>query len=114
LEVSISESQADANFISRLFHGQFQSTLTCPSCGKESVKIESFLTLSLHIPDIQRIPVYVTVVPSSQPDSDLVKVAVVAKECDTVRNLRESLAELRKIEFDQVKRPIISMHKIFS
>lgn len=101
---SQSHAQADTNIIARLFQGQLRSTVTCPSCSKESVKVESFLTLPLHIPEEYRVPVYVTVVQTCPYESALVKVAFRMKDGETLQDLRISLAKQVKIEPDQVSR----------
>jgi ubiquitin carboxyl-terminal hydrolase 31 len=99
---SRSDTDANTNIISRLFQGQFRSTLACPSCFKESHKTESFLTLPLHVPDELRRPVFVTVVQTCSFESALVRVAVRMKGSDVLQDLRISLAKQREINHDQV------------
>ena len=44
-----------------LFQAQFRSSLTCPSCQRQSNTFDPFLCVSLPIPQKQLLPIYVTV-----------------------------------------------------
>lgn len=50
------------SFVHGLFQAQYRSSLTCPSCQKQSTTFDPFLCISIPIPQRQYRPVYVTVV----------------------------------------------------
>ena len=49
------------SFVMDVFQAQFRSSLTCPTCQKQSNTFDPFLCVSLPIPQKQLMPVYVTV-----------------------------------------------------
>ena len=65
-EVLAAESLAsymrfNSSFVMDVFQAQFRSSLTCPTCEKQSNTFDPFLCVSLPIPQKQLMPVYVTV-----------------------------------------------------
>ena len=51
----------NSSFVMDVFQAQFRSSLTCPTCEKQSNTFDPFLCVSLPIPQKQLMPVYVTV-----------------------------------------------------
>jgi len=102
--VKVEKSQSYTSIISRLFQGQFHSLLTCPVCKSGSEKVEPFLFLPLHIPDIKfhQIPVCVTVVRYCVRDAVWEKVMLRLPMYETVKDLRVLLAERMSIKFNEV------------
>ncbi len=49
------------SFVMDIFQAQFRSSLTCPTCEKQSNTFDPFLCVSLPIPQKQLMPVFVTV-----------------------------------------------------
>lgn len=65
-EVLAAESLANymrcnSSFVMDIFQAQFRSSLTCPTCEKQSNTFDPFLCVSLPIPQKQLMPVFVTV-----------------------------------------------------
>lgn len=74
------------------FQALYQSSLTCPNCGKQSNTYESYLCLSLPVPQKSTRPVYVTVVYLDDSPKQL-RIALEMNFMDTVKELREKLAQ---------------------
>ncbi len=53
--------RCNRSFVVDVFHAQFRSSLTCPSCERQSNTFDPFSCVSLPIPQKQLMPVYVTV-----------------------------------------------------
>ena len=51
----------NSSFVMDVFQAQFRSSLTCPTCEKQSNTFDPFLCVSLPIPQKQLMPIYVTV-----------------------------------------------------
>lgn len=54
------------SFVHAVFQAQFRSSLTCPRCQRQSNTFDPFLCASVPVPQNQRIPIYVTVLYTSQ------------------------------------------------
>ena len=53
--------RSNNSFVMDVFQAQFRSSLTCPTCDKQSNTFDPFLCVSLPIPQKQLMPVFVTV-----------------------------------------------------
>jgi ubiquitin carboxyl-terminal hydrolase 4/11/15 len=42
-----------------LFHGQYKSTITCPECHRVSITYDPFTNVSIPIPDLSKVDIYV-------------------------------------------------------
>ncbi|KAL4240330.1 Ubiquitin carboxyl-terminal hydrolase 31 [Mactra antiquata] len=73
------------------FQALYQSSLSCPNCGKHSNTYESYLCLSLPVPQKSTRPVYVTVVYLDDSPKQL-RIALEMNFMDTIKELREKLA----------------------
>ena len=73
------------------FQALYQSSLTCPNCKKYSNTYESYLCLSLPVPQKSTRPVFVTVV-YLDDDPKQLKIAIEMNVMDAVRDVREKLA----------------------
>ncbi|XP_052816760.1 ubiquitin carboxyl-terminal hydrolase 31-like [Mya arenaria] len=73
------------------FQALYQSSLTCPNCKKFSNTYESYLCLSIPVPQKSTRPVFATVVYLDDNPKQL-KIAVEMNVMDTVMDLREKLA----------------------
>ena len=60
-EALASYMRFNSSFVMDVFQAQFRSSLTCPTCEKQSNTFDPFLCVSLPIPQKQLMPVYVTV-----------------------------------------------------
>ena len=54
-------TRSNNSFVMDVFQAQFRSSLTCPTCDKQSNTFDPFLCVSLPIPQKQLMPVFVTV-----------------------------------------------------
>ena len=54
-------TRTNNSFVMDVFQAQFRSSLTCPTCDKQSNTFDPFLCVSLPIPQKQLMPVFVTV-----------------------------------------------------
>lgn len=73
------------------FQALYQSSLICPECEKQSNTYESYLCLSLPVPQKSTRPVYVTVVYLDDSPKQL-KIALEMNFMDNVKELRVKLA----------------------
>ena len=73
------------------FQALYQSSLTCPNCEKQSNTYESYLCLSLPVPQKSTRPVYITVVYLDDSPKQL-KIALEMNFMDSIKELREKLA----------------------
>ena len=89
------------SFVVDIFQAQFRSSLTCPSCERQSNTFDPFLCVSLPIPQIQVRPVVITVVYLDQSPRQ-VRIGLTLPVDADVRDLRESLAKDTGIETGQI------------
>ena len=73
------------------FQALYQSSLTCPDCGEHSNTYETYLCLSLPVPQKCLRPVFMTVVYLDDNPKQL-RIALQMNTLDTVKDLREKLA----------------------
>lgn len=73
------------------FQALYQSSLICPNCGKQSNTYESYLCLSLPVPQRCLRPVYITVVYLDYDPKQL-RIALEMNMFENVKELREKLA----------------------
>ena len=73
------------------FQALYRSSLICPNCGKQSNTYESYLCLSLPVPQRCLRPVYITVV-YLDDDPKQLRIALEMNMFDNVKELREKLA----------------------
>ncbi len=80
------------SFVMEVFQAQFRSSLTCPTCQRQSNTFDPFLCVSLPIPQKQLMPVYVTVLYIDQSPRQ-VKLGLTVGVHETVEELRVILAK---------------------
>jgi len=80
------------SFVVDIFQAQFRSSLTCPTCERQSNTFDPFLCVSLPIPQIQVRPIIITVVYLDQSPRQVRIGLTLPVEAD-VKDLRESLAK---------------------
>ena len=73
------------------FQALYRSSLICPNCGKQSNTYESYLCLSLPVPQRCLRPVYITVV-YLDDDPKQLRIALEMNMFENVKELREKLA----------------------
>ncbi|CAC5375830.1 USP31 [Mytilus coruscus] len=88
-------------FMYNMFQALYRSSLQCANCRKQSNTFESYLCLSLPLPHKTKRPVFVTIV-YLDGDPKQIKVGVEICIQDTVRELRETVAENTKIAVSQL------------
>ena len=84
-------SMAQGCEIFNKFQALYRSSLICPNCGKQSNTYESYLCLSLPVPQRCLRPVYITVV-YLDDDPKQLRIALEMSMFETVKELREKLA----------------------
>ena len=84
-------SMAQGFEIYNKFQALYRSSLICPNCGKQSNTYESYLCLSLPVPQRCLRPVYITVV-YLDDDPKQLRIALEMNMFETVKELREKLA----------------------
>ena len=89
------------SFVVDIFQAQFRSSLTCPTCERQSNTFDPFLCVSLPIPQIQVRPVVITVVYLDQSPRQ-VRIGLTLPVDSDVKDLRESLAKDTGIETAQI------------
>ena len=100
-EALANHSRCNNSFVYDLFQALYRSSLTCPNCRRQSNTFDPFLSVSLPIPQKTQRPVYVTVVYlDAQPKQ--VRIGLLLNQCDTARELRQTLASDTKIPESQV------------
>ena len=88
------------------FQALYQSSLICPNCGKQSDTYESYLCLSLPVPQRCLRPVYITVV-YLDDDPKQLRIALEMNMFEMVKDLREKLA----FELDVTPKRVNVHHK---
>ncbi|VDI45341.1 ubiquitin carboxyl-terminal hydrolase 31 [Mytilus galloprovincialis] len=88
-------------FMYNMFQALYRSSLQCANCSKQSNTFESYLCLSLPLPHKRKRPVFVTIV-YLDGDPKQIKVGVEIDYQDTVRELRETVAENTQIAVSQL------------
>eukprot|EP00095_Tigriopus_kingsejongensis_P008552 snap_masked-scaffold989_size72935-processed-gene-0.7 protein:Tk08552 transcript:snap_masked-scaffold989_size72935-processed-gene-0.7-mRNA-1 annotation:"ubiquitin carboxyl-terminal hydrolase 31-like" len=89
------------SFVMDVFQAQFRSSLTCPTCEKQSNTFDPFLCVSLPIPQKQLLPVFVIVLYIDQSPRQ-VKLGLSVGVDETIGDLRQSLAKDTGIEAGQI------------
>ena len=87
--------------IYNLLQAQFRSSLTCPSCQRQSNTFDPFLCVSLPIPQKQLLPVYVTVLYIDQCPRQ-VRLGLTASATETIGELRCTLSKDTGIPLGQL------------
>ncbi|XP_063445359.1 ubiquitin carboxyl-terminal hydrolase 43-like isoform X2 [Mytilus trossulus] len=88
-------------YMYNMFQAIYRSSLQCANCSKQSNTFESYLCLSLPLPHKTKRPVFVTIV-YLDGDPKQIKVGVEIDYQDTVRELRETVAENTQIAVSQL------------
>ncbi|XP_053672097.1 ubiquitin carboxyl-terminal hydrolase 31 [Anopheles nili] len=78
------------SFVQAVFQAQFRSSLSCPTCGKQSNTFDPFYCLSVPLPQLSQQPVLVKVIYSSQQPKQ-VKLGLGIPHGSPVLALREQL-----------------------
>ncbi|XP_014676632.1 PREDICTED: ubiquitin carboxyl-terminal hydrolase 31-like [Priapulus caudatus] len=95
-EALANHTRCNSSFVQDLFLAQYQSSLTCPKCKRQSNNFDPFLCVSLPLPQRADRPVYVTIVYlDAQPKQ--VKLGVNVNINATVKELRSELSLQTKI-----------------
>ena len=89
------------SFVVDIFQAQFRSSLTCPTCERQSNTFDPFLCVSLPIPQIQVRPVVVTVLYLDQSPRQ-VRIGLTLPVDSDIKDLREALSKDTGIEIDQL------------
>ena len=89
------------SFVYDLFQAVYRSSLTCSNCRRQSNTFDPFLSVSLPIPQKTKRPLYVTVVYLDEHPRQ-VRIGLLLNQCDTVKELRQTLAADTKIPESQV------------
>ncbi|KAL1130522.1 hypothetical protein AAG570_011768, partial [Ranatra chinensis] len=79
------------SFVLAVFQAQFRSSLTCPRCHRQSNTFDPFLCVSVPVPQDQLVPLYVTVVYTSQQPRQ-VKLGLSLPAHAEIRELKEQLS----------------------
>jgi ubiquitin C-terminal hydrolase len=79
--------------------GQTKTTLTCTSCGSTRILFEIFTNLSLPIPFINSIPIYVTIVPMA---SNIVKIAFMLPRQRKIKDILDEISSFSNIPIDRI------------
>lgn len=80
------------SFVMDVFQAQFRSSLTCPTCERQSNTFDPFVCVSLPIPHKQLMPVYVTVLYIDQCPRQ-VKLGLTVGVHETIGDLRNMLSK---------------------
>jgi len=94
-------TRCNNSFVVDIFQAQFRSSLTCPSCERQSNTFDPFLCVSLPIPQKQVRPVVVTVLYIDQSPRQ-VRIGLTLPQDADVKELRESLSKDTGIETNQL------------
>ena len=106
-QVEISESERQwqllqgnqGSIITDMCAGQTKTTLTCGNCGSTRILFEIFTNLSLPIPYINSIPVYVTIVPMA---SNIVKIAIMASKQKKIKDFLDEISSFSNIPIENL------------
>lgn len=82
------------SIITDLFHGQFKSTVRCPSCGRVSVTFDPFCAVSVPLPAATTKSLPFIIVPS-QRLADPIKILKAVKRKSTIGDIFEQLEEYK-------------------
>lgn len=63
--------RCNESFIHDVFQAQFKSSLTCPRCMRQSNTFDPFLCISIPVPQCYSMPIFVTVIYTSQQPRDV-------------------------------------------
>jgi len=89
------------SFVVDIFQAQFRSSLTCPSCERQSNTFDPFLCVSLPIPQKQFRPILVTVLYIDQSPRQ-VRIGLTLPVDTDIKELREVLAKDTGIDTSQL------------
>jgi len=104
------------SFVVDIFQAQFRSSLTCPTCERQSNTFDPFLCVSLPIPQKQMRPIIVTVLYIDQSPRQ-VRIGLTLPVDADIKELREVLSRDTGIETSQlllVEIDSLSFQKTFS
>lgn len=87
------------SIITDICAGQTKTTLTCSDCGSTRILFEIFTNLSLPIPYINTIPVYITIITWASPVS---KIAFMASKHCKVKELLEEISNFCGLSTDRI------------
>ena len=105
IEIMESERQwqllqgTQGSIITDMCAGQTKTTLTCTACGSTRILFEIFTNLSLPIPYINTIPVYITIITWSSP---VIKIAMMASKHFKVKELIEQISSFCGLPTDRI------------
>ena len=100
-DILASHMRSNNSYMYDLFQAVFRSTLTCPNCRRQSNTYDPFLSISLPIPQKTKRPIYVTVVYMDAHPKQ-VRIGLLMDQCQSVWDLRQTLASDTKIPESQV------------
>lgn len=63
--------RCNESFIHNVFQAQFKSSLTCPRCMRQSNTFDPFLCISIPVPQCYSMPIFITVIYTSQQPRDV-------------------------------------------
>ncbi|GAB1605677.1 ubiquitin carboxyl-terminal hydrolase 43-like [Argonauta hians] len=86
-------SLSNQTLIYQLFRGQYQSSLTCLRCRRQSNTYDPYLCLSLPLPEKSNRAIYVIIV-YLDPNITLKRIGILMKNTETFGDLRNSLLTL--------------------
>ncbi|XP_052872061.1 ubiquitin carboxyl-terminal hydrolase 43 [Anopheles cruzii] len=89
------------SFVQAVFQAQFRSSLSCPTCGKQSNTFDPFYCLSVPLPQLSQQPVLVKVIYASQQPKQ-VKLGLGIPHGSPVLALREQLHADTGIALDRM------------
>uniref|UniRef100_A0A2M4A732 ubiquitinyl hydrolase 1 n=1 Tax=Anopheles triannulatus TaxID=58253 RepID=A0A2M4A732_9DIPT len=89
------------SFVQAVFQAQFRSSLSCPTCGKQSNTFDPFYCLSVPLPQLSQQPVLVKVIYTSQQPKQ-VKLGIAIPHGSPVLALREQLHADTGIALDRM------------
>uniref|UniRef100_A0A182LZ04 ubiquitinyl hydrolase 1 n=1 Tax=Anopheles culicifacies TaxID=139723 RepID=A0A182LZ04_9DIPT len=89
------------SFVQAVFQAQFRSSLSCPTCGKQSNTFDPFYCLSVPLPQLSQQPVLIKVIYSSQQPKQ-VKLGLGIPHGSPVLALREQLHADTGIALDRM------------
>ncbi len=91
-EALASYMRVNNSFVTEVFQAQFRSSLTCPTCQKQSNTFDPFLCVSLPIPQKTLMPVYVVVLYIDQSPRQ-VRIGLTIGVDQSIGELRATLAK---------------------
>ncbi|XP_041363384.1 ubiquitin carboxyl-terminal hydrolase 43-like [Gigantopelta aegis] len=90
----------NSSFISQLFQALHRSSLICPDCNKHSNTFDTYVCVSLPLPQKCPRPVFITVVPLRREGQ--LKIGLKMNTYDMVKDLRTQVSEAMHIPFSKL------------